>query len=83
MDLVVDANVLFASLIKDSFTYHLLFSGKFQLFTPEYMSKTTNQRLVACDDMPLSIVVFEHDQKFSSEINNWLPATSYKLVENF
>ncbi len=37
MDLVVDANVLFAALIKDSFSYNLLFSGKFHLFTPEYI----------------------------------------------
>lgn len=37
MDLVVDANVLFAALIKDNFSYHLLFSGKFHLFTPEYI----------------------------------------------
>ncbi len=37
MDLVVDANVLFAALIKNSFSYSLLFSGKFHLFTPEYI----------------------------------------------
>ncbi len=37
MDLVVDANVLFAALIKESFSYNLLFSGKFHLFTPEYI----------------------------------------------
>jgi predicted nucleic acid-binding protein len=37
MDLVVDANVLFAALIKDSFSYNLLFSGEFNLFTPEYI----------------------------------------------
>lgn len=37
MDLVVDANVLFAALIKDSFSYRLLFNGKFRLFTPEYI----------------------------------------------
>ncbi len=37
MDLVVDANVLFAALIKDSFSYNLLFSGKFHLFAPEYI----------------------------------------------
>ena len=37
MDIVVDANVLFASLIKDSFTYNLLFRGSFHLFTPEYI----------------------------------------------
>ena len=37
MNLVVDANVLLASLIKNSFTYHLLFSEKFRLFTPEYI----------------------------------------------
>ena len=37
MDLVIDANVLFSALIKESFNYNLLFSGKFHLFTPEYI----------------------------------------------
>jgi predicted nucleic acid-binding protein len=37
MDVVVDANVIFAVLIKDSFSSHLLFSGRFHLFTPEYI----------------------------------------------
>lgn len=37
MDLVIDANVLFSALIKDSFAYNLLFSGSFHLFTPEYI----------------------------------------------
>src|SRR3989338_9105595 len=37
MDLVVDANVLFSALIKESFSYNLLFSEKFHLFTPEYI----------------------------------------------
>ena len=37
MDLVIDANVLFSALIKGGFSYHLLFSGKFHLFTPEYI----------------------------------------------
>ncbi len=37
MDVVVDANILFAVLIKDSFSCNLLFSGKFNLFTPEYI----------------------------------------------
>ncbi len=37
MDVVVDANVIFAVLIKDSFSYNLLFSGRFHLFTPEYI----------------------------------------------
>jgi|SRR3989338_4446544 len=37
MDLVVDANVLFAALIKEGFGYSLLFNGKFNLFTPEYV----------------------------------------------
>ena len=36
-DLVVDANVIFAALIKDSFSYCLLFSDKFHLFAPEYV----------------------------------------------
>jgi len=37
MDLVVDANVIFSALIKDNFSCCLLFSGKFHLFTPEYI----------------------------------------------
>ena len=37
MDLVIDANVLFSALIKDSFAYNLLFSGSFHLFAPEYI----------------------------------------------
>ena len=37
MDLVIDANVLFSALIKDSFAYNLLFGGSFHLFTPEYI----------------------------------------------
>jgi predicted nucleic acid-binding protein len=37
MDIVVDANVIFAALIKDSFSYSLLFSDRFHLFTPEYV----------------------------------------------
>src|SRR3989338_6672142 len=35
MDLVFDANVLFSALIKEGFSYALLFSGKLHLFTPE------------------------------------------------
>jgi|SRR3989344_4720573 len=37
MDIVIDANVLFSALIKDSFTYNLLFNDTFHLFTPEYI----------------------------------------------
>ena len=37
MDLVVDANVLFSALIKDSFAYNLIFGDSFHLFTPEYI----------------------------------------------
>ena len=37
MDLVVDANVLFAVLIKDSFSARLVFNEEFHLFTPEYI----------------------------------------------
>ena len=37
MDLVVDANIIFAALIKNSFSYHLLFSDKFHLHTSEYI----------------------------------------------
>ncbi len=37
MDLVIDANVLFSALIKESFTYNFLFNNTFHLFTPEYI----------------------------------------------
>lgn len=37
MDLVVDANVLFAALIKKSVTHNILFRGQFHLFTPEFI----------------------------------------------
>ena len=37
MDLVVDANVLFAVLIKGSFSARLIFNEEFHLFTPEYV----------------------------------------------
>ncbi len=37
MDLVIDANILFAALIKESFNYSLLFSGRFHLFASEYI----------------------------------------------
>ncbi len=37
MDLVVDANVLFAALIKDNKTAELLFKDMFHLFAPEYL----------------------------------------------
>jgi len=37
MDLVVDANVLFAALIKKGVSYNFLFSERFHFFTPEYI----------------------------------------------
>jgi predicted nucleic acid-binding protein len=37
LKLVVDANILFASLIKDSLTAELLLSDKLSLFAPEFL----------------------------------------------
>lgn len=37
MKLVIDANILFASLIKDSLTAELLLSDKLNLFAPEFL----------------------------------------------
>lgn len=37
MNLVIDANILFAVLIKESTTYELLFSNKLRLYAPEYI----------------------------------------------
>ena len=36
MDLVVDANVIFAALIKESKTYEILFDERLHLFTTEF-----------------------------------------------
>jgi predicted nucleic acid-binding protein len=36
-NLVLDANILFASLIKSGITAKLIFSDKFQLFAPEFL----------------------------------------------
>lgn len=37
MDLIVDANILFAALIKESKTSNLLFREELHLFTPEFI----------------------------------------------
>ena len=37
MDIVVDANIIFSALIKDSFSCYLLFDEQFRLFAPEYI----------------------------------------------
>lgn len=37
MDIVVDANIIFAALIKDSLSHDILFSETFHFFAPEYI----------------------------------------------
>ena len=37
MDLIIDANILFAALIKDSTTLDLMFSDNVHLFAPEFL----------------------------------------------
>ena len=37
MELVVDANVIFSALIKDSFNCNLLFSDKLTIYSPDYL----------------------------------------------
>ena len=37
MDLIVDANILFAALIKDSITMGFFFNRDFHLFAPEFL----------------------------------------------
>jgi len=39
MKLVIDANILFAALIKEGSTAELLISDKIQLFAPEFLFK--------------------------------------------
>ena len=37
MELVLDANILFAALIKESHTRHLILNGPMQLYAPEFL----------------------------------------------
>ena len=37
MDLIIDANILFAALIKDSITAKLIFVNKLNLYSPEFI----------------------------------------------
>ncbi len=37
MDVVVDANVIFAALIKEGYSHNLLFNDRLHIFTPEYV----------------------------------------------
>ncbi|MBI2136667.1 DNA-binding protein [Candidatus Woesearchaeota archaeon] len=37
MELVVDANILFSALVKNSFTAELLFDDEMKLYTPEFI----------------------------------------------
>lgn|SRR3989344_2442654 len=37
MDLIIDANILFAALIKDSLTVDLIFNENLHLFAPEFL----------------------------------------------
>ncbi len=37
MDLILDANILFAALIKDSFTAEIIFNENIHLFAPEFL----------------------------------------------
>src|SRR3990167_5176246 len=37
MELVLDANILFAALIKDDFTSELLFNDRLHLFAPDFL----------------------------------------------
>jgi predicted nucleic acid-binding protein len=39
MNLVVDANIIFAAIIKENFSYKLLFNENLVIYTPEYMFK--------------------------------------------
>lgn len=43
MDLVVDANIVFAALIKESRTHELIFDEKLHLFTTEFFFTEFNK----------------------------------------
>ena len=61
MDLVIDANVVFSALIKDSFTYNLLFNDTFHLFTPEYIFEEFEKH---------KSEIIEKTQRNSEDFNN-------------
>lgn len=50
MELVVDANILFAALIKNSHTRHLLLSGKHTLYFPEFLLEELNEKAIELEN---------------------------------
>ena len=71
MDLVVDANEIFAALIKESKTYELIFDEKLHLFTTEFFFTEFNKH---------SKEIREKTEKTEEELNNLLDVLKKKII---
>lgn len=67
MDLVIDANIIFASLIKDSKTAELLLNKNFTLYMPEFFIK----EFIKYADI-ISIKTHRNLEEFYDFVNNLL-----------
>ena len=70
MDLVVDANIIFAALIKESKTYELIFDEKLHLFTTEFFFTEFKEH---------SEELQEKTEKTEEEINHLLDVLKKKI----
>ena len=70
MDLVVDANIIFAALIKESKTYELIFDEKLHLFTTEFFFTEFKEH---------SEEIQEKTDKTDEELNHLLDVLKQKI----
>ncbi len=71
MDLVVDANILFASLIKDNASYRLFFNEKLHLFAPEYIFSELEEHKAE---------ILEKTEKTIEEFDNALDILKKRII---
>ncbi len=71
MDLVVDANIIFAALIKESRTHELIFDERLHLFTTEFFFMEFNKH---------SEEIQEKTEKTEEELNRLLNILKKKII---
>ena len=71
MDLVVDANVIFAAIIKEGKTHELLFDGRLHLFTPEFFFTEFEKH---------SMDILKKTGKTLEELHNLMEVLEKKIV---
>jgi predicted nucleic acid-binding protein len=83
MKLIVDANVLFSALIKDSITAEILLSDKLQLYTPEFIIREFEKhKNTIIAKTHRSKESFEEIQDILKEVINIIPKEEYMLFYN-